>query len=171
MTRTPEALTQLITTLDVRNNPTFLPGKLLVPAELVGPNSTLALYNGQKYGVIPYTRCSGFAGAVFAGMGVPFPAGKTANEQLAWLAGDEGRAAVWAETKVLGEAITAANAGLAVAIVAHEDPHGHIGAGVPNPADLQNLYCAAAGSFNTPRQLYSVQFDHLAHLARFFIHP
>lgn len=166
MIRDPQALTALITSLDVRNNPLFLPGKLVVPPEYT-PGQPLGLYNGNTIGVLPYTRCNGFAGVVFAALGSPIP-WKQANELLTWFAGD-GKTSGWIEM-VLGDAPARANAGLPVAIVATDVPHGHIAVGVPCPADPLGLYCAAAGSFNTACARVADQFGKLYGRARYFWH-
>lgn len=168
MTRDPQALTALITSLDVRNNPLFLPGKLVVPPDLT-PNQPLGLYNGSTIGVLPYTRCNGFAGVVFAAMGCPIP-WKPANDLLVWYADPAGgKPSGWIEM-VLGDAPARANAGLPVAIVAPDKPHGHIGVGVPNPNDPFTLYCAAAGSVSTSCERVADQFGKIYSRARYFWH-
>lgn len=168
LTRDPQATTALITSLDVRNNALFLPGRLVVPPELT-PGQPLALYNGEKVGVLPYTRCNGLAGVVFAAMGCPIP-WKTANELLLWFPNDAGgKAAGWVEM-VLADAPARVNAGLPVAIIASDNPHGHIGVGAPNFTDPMGLYCAAAGTFNTACQRVADQFGKLYARARYFWH-
>lgn len=170
MPRSAEFLVALVAGLDVRNNPLFWPGKLLddsAEAAVNGSNE-IAVFNGLACKVIRYTRCNGYAGVVFAALGCPVPVGMTANQLFVWFpdAGGGARAG-WREV-TLTEAIARANGGFPLAIVAHDMPHGHIACGVPG--DGVQLYCSAAGSYNTSKQSVAAQFGRLAAGARCFTH-
>lgn len=169
MARTPEAVIALVIAFDVRNNPLFWPGTLLDTVEASLLQENVAIVNGKRFKLIKYTRCNGYAGVFFGAMGCPIPVGMTANQLFVWFFDQNGKASGWRECSLL-EAIGRANGGYPVAIVAEDQPHGHIGVGVPNKDDLTQLYCTAAGASNTQKQSVALQFGKLAGRAKYATH-
>jgi hypothetical protein len=167
MDRSPQALIDAITQWDVLNNPLFMKGKLL--ADTTEAPAPWALWNGAQYGVIPYTRCNGFAGCVLLSLGCPVP-WQTANQHFAWFPSPAAQEKGWTEVDY-ATAVNRANAGFPLVIVAQEPGHGHIAIGRPSPATYPTkLYCAAAGAVNSPCMWLVDQFGGLAPTAKFFTH-
>lgn len=169
MTRSPETLLAAVNALDVANNPLFRKGKLLGEPIEAPPGAPLALWNGQQYGVIPYTRCNGYAGVLFAMLGCNVP-WLTANGFADWFPGDSAKALGWRSVDY-AEAVDRANAGYPVVVVSVEQPHGHIAVGMPSPGnDPVALYVSAAGATNSARMRFVDQFGQLAPRSRFYTH-
>lgn len=168
MMRAASVLMSLVNVLDVLTNPLFQRGLLLGdPSEAPPP---MALWNGQQYGVIAYTRCNGYVGVLLALLGCPVP-WMTANKYAEWFATVDAKNLGWRAIDYV-EAVNRANAGYPVVAVAAEfSGHGHIAVGVPSRSnDPTTLYVTAAGAVNAAQARFVDQFAHLAPRACFYTH-
>lgn len=114
------------------------------------------------------TFCNFFTADVSTAMGAPVPQLK-ANEQVAWLTGEEGKRRGWASISEHA-AIGCVGEGM-LCVVGWADPaggHGHIAVGVPS-LDGEHLYIAQAGASNFLCRRVTAGFGALP--VQFFVHP
>lgn len=139
MTRSPEALLQLVEGIDVANNFAFLPHR----------RATAAADDGWE--VTPMlTLCNVYVAVCTAALGCPIPA-KLANKQHAWLSSTQGRLAGW----LLVDSETArkrVQGGFPTVAAEVRPGHGHIALVVPTEAGHpMGLFVSAAGVQNFVR--------------------
>jgi len=165
--RSPPELQAAVVDLDVMNAPEFAKGRLL--GDTTEAPAPWALWNGQQYGVIPFTRCNGYARLLLLRLGLRVPI-LTANRYFDWFASPEAINRGWRSID-LTAAVARANAGFPVVVVGQEAGHGHIAIGVPSPSrDPSTLYVTAAGATNTAQMRFVDQFGGLAPRCRLFTH-
>jgi hypothetical protein len=160
----------LATALDVVNNFAFLPHRRALPSS-VGIKGPVVNVNGLDHVVTNMlTLCNAYVSVFTAALACPVPPRK-ANQQLEWLASNEGKMAGWTECARL-TAIARAALGYPVVAAAMDAPHGHIAMVMPSPTkDSDGAYVSAAGARNFVFDKLERSFGAvLAAKCRFFTH-